>query len=91
MAKVESLSHTHLVRNESTGTALQPLADQDPSREELEYTYTEARTDGQKDRHTDKTRCGECRGRQPRSFKEKKDKGREKGGERTAGENKIES
>ncbi|TNN57626.1 hypothetical protein EYF80_032156 [Liparis tanakae] len=35
MAKVDSLSHTHLVRNESTSTALQPLADQDPSREEL--------------------------------------------------------
>lgn len=35
MAKVESLSHTHLVLNESTGTALQPLADHDPSSEEL--------------------------------------------------------
>lgn len=35
MAKVDSLSHTHLVRNESTSTALQPLADQDPSRDEL--------------------------------------------------------
>lgn len=35
MAKVESLLHTHLVLNESTGTALQPLADHDPSSEEL--------------------------------------------------------
>lgn len=35
MAKVETLSHTHLVRNEWTGTALQLRADQDPSREEL--------------------------------------------------------
>ena len=35
MAKVDSLSHTHLVLNESSGTALQPLADQDPSSEEL--------------------------------------------------------
>lgn len=39
MAKVDSLSHTHLVRNESTSTALQPLADQDPSREELTHTH----------------------------------------------------
>lgn len=43
MAKVDSLSHTHLVRNESTSTALQPLADQDPSREEL-HTHSHART-----------------------------------------------
>lgn len=43
MAKVDSLSHTHLVLNESTSTALQPLADQDPSREELK-THTQART-----------------------------------------------
>lgn len=35
MAKVERLSHTHLVLNEWTGTALQLRADQDPSREEL--------------------------------------------------------
>lgn len=35
MAKVETLSHTHLVLNEWTGTALQLRADQDPSREEL--------------------------------------------------------
>lgn len=35
MAKVEMLSHTHLVLNEWTGTALQLRADQDPSREEL--------------------------------------------------------
>lgn len=42
MAKVDSLSHTHLVRNESTSTALQPLADQDPSREELR-THSHAR------------------------------------------------
>lgn len=82
MAKVESLSHTHLVRNESTGTALQPLADQDPSREELECTYRDARTDGQKDRHTDKKRCGECRGRQPCSLKKKKDKSRDREGEK---------
>lgn len=44
MAKVDSLSHTHLVLNESTSTALQPLADQDPSREELhedKHTHTQ--------------------------------------------------
>lgn len=35
MAKVETLSHTHLVLDEWTGTALQLRADQDPSREEL--------------------------------------------------------
>lgn len=35
MAKVERLSHTHLVRNESTATALQLRADHDPSREDL--------------------------------------------------------
>lgn len=35
MAKVEMLSHTHLVLNEWTGTALQLRADHEPSREEL--------------------------------------------------------
>ncbi len=35
MAKVESLSHKHLVVLESTGTVLQPRADQEPSNEEL--------------------------------------------------------
>lgn len=35
MAKVESLSHKHLVVLESTGTALQPRADQEPSNDEL--------------------------------------------------------
>lgn len=55
MAKVDSLSHTHLVLNESTSTALQPLADQDPSREELhgrKHTHTHAgtQTDTQRDR-----------------------------------------
>ena len=40
MAKVERLSHTHLVLNESTTTALQLRADQVPSREEL---HTEER------------------------------------------------
>lgn len=35
MAKVEGLSHTHLVLNEWTGTDLQLRADQEPSREEL--------------------------------------------------------
>lgn len=35
MAKVERLSHTHLVLNEWTGTALQLRVDQDPRREEL--------------------------------------------------------
>lgn len=35
MAKVDSLSHTHLVRNELTGTALQLRVDQEPSSEEL--------------------------------------------------------
>lgn len=57
MAKVDSLSHTHLVLNKSTGTALQPLADQDPSSDELEtHTRRHARTQGtrgQKDKQTD--------------------------------------
>ena len=44
MAKVDSLSHTHLVLNESTSTALQPLADQDPSREELHGRKTHTDT-----------------------------------------------
>lgn len=35
MAKVDSLSHTHLVRNELTDTALQLRVDQEPSSEEL--------------------------------------------------------
>ena len=35
MAKVESPSHTHLVLNESIGTALQFRGDQEPSRERL--------------------------------------------------------
>ena len=56
MAKVDSLSHTHLVLNESTSTALQPLADQDPSREELHgrktHTHTHTRTPTQTDTHT---------------------------------------
>lgn len=55
MAKVDSLSHTHLVLNESTSTALQPLADQDPSREELhgrKHTHARRHTD----RHTQRDR-----------------------------------
>lgn len=60
MAKVDSLSHTHLVLNESTGTALQPLADQDPSSDELE-THTrrharKARADRKTNRQTHRTR-----------------------------------
>lgn len=35
MANVESLSHKHLVVLESTGTALQPRTDQEPSNDEL--------------------------------------------------------
>lgn len=35
MAKVESPSHTHLVLNESIGSALQFRGDHDPSRERL--------------------------------------------------------
>ena len=35
MAKVEGLSHTHLVLNEWTGTDLQLRADHEPSSEEL--------------------------------------------------------
>ena len=62
MAKVDSLSHTHLVLNESTSTALQPLADQDPSREELHgrkthtHTHTHTRTHTQTHTHTEAMR-----------------------------------
>ena len=47
MAKVERLSHTHLVLNESTSTALQPRADHDPSSEELEEEEGEIQRDGE--------------------------------------------
>jgi len=43
MAKVESLSHKHLVVLESTGTALQPRADQEPSNDELRSGDTQER------------------------------------------------
>lgn len=43
MAKVEMLSHTHLVLNEWTGTALQLRADHEPSREELHEGWREGR------------------------------------------------
>lgn len=64
MAKVDSLSQEHLVLNESTSTVLQPLADQDPSREELHERNTRARTHTytQRETHTQaqrEKRCGE--------------------------------
>jgi hypothetical protein len=46
MAKVDSLSHTHLVLNESTTTALQFRADQVPSREELHRAEERETTTG---------------------------------------------
>lgn len=76
MAKVDSLSQEHLVLNESTSTVLQPLADQDPSREELHERNTRARTHVHTQTHTHKhkEKSDAVNIREPRQIKESKEK-----------------
>lgn len=90
MAKVDSLSQEHLVLNESTSTVLQPLADQDPSREELHERNTRARarthTRTHRERHTHKhkEKSDAVNIREPRQIKESKEKRKNGGSNPTA-------